>query len=169
MSFYIIFGIAVSRSIAKPQTVRNHRMRTKKDLKFDEQIDREIEKARSKFSQYLMSNAKWVRLIDKLVENADQILKIQFKKVQHDTIGELFVDKDMTFGFDYWQEGFEECNSLGGPLAFKEIEYLIFPKKVDGDQPLEQDLSFMEALIKSVGHFDLEIAPNRIQLNCYRA
>lgn len=116
-----------------------------------------------------MSNAKWVRLIDKLVENADQILKIQFKKVQHDTIGELFVDKDMTFGFDYWQEGFEECNSLGGPLAFKEIEYLIFPKKVDGDQPLEQDLSFMEALIKSVGHFDLEIAPNRIQLNCYRA
>jgi len=144
-------------------------MRTKKDLKFDEQRVREIDKATSKFSQHLMSNAKWVRLVHKLAENADQILKIQFKKVQHDTIGALFIDKDTTFGFDYWQEGFEASNSLGGTLAFKEIEYLIFPRYVDSEQALEQDLKVIEALIQSVGHFDLETEVNGIKLNCYKA
>lgn len=43
-------------------------MRTKKAKKYDQQIDREIEKLVTNFTEHLMSNSKWVRLIDKLVE-----------------------------------------------------------------------------------------------------
>lgn len=143
-------------------------MRTKKAIRFDKQSDREIEKAISKFSRPLMSNSKWVRLVDKLVENADKILRIEFKKVQQDQIGELFIDEDTTFEFDYWQNGFEGCNSLGGWLTFKEIEYLVFPRVVDSGKHLEQDLKLIETLINAVGHFDLEIDIDKIKLTCYK-
>ena len=143
-------------------------MRTKKAIRFNKQSDREIEKAISKFSRPLMSNSKWVRLVDKLVENADKILRIEFKKVQQDQIGELFIDEDTTFEFDYWQNGFEGCNSLGGWLTFKEIEYIVFPRVVDSGKQLEQDLKLIETLINAVGHFDLEIDIDKIKLTCYK-
>ena len=143
-------------------------MRTKKAKRYDEQIDREIEKAVSRFSEHLMSNSKWVRLIDRLVEDADKIKKIKFKKVQKDQIGELYLKEDTTFGFDYWQNGFEGHNSLGGWLTFKEIEYLIFPKVIDREAQLEQDLDQIKELIKSVGQFSLDIDDDRIKLICYR-
>ena len=115
-----------------------------------------------------MSNSKWVRLIDRLVEDADKIKKIKFKKVQKDQIGELYLKEDTTFGFDYWQNGFEGHNSLGGWLTFKEIEYLIFPKVIDREAQLEQDLDQIKELIKSVGQFSLDIDDDRIKLICYR-
>nr|WKN37211.1 hypothetical protein K4G66_00625 [Tunicatimonas sp. TK19036] len=143
-------------------------MRTKKAKRYDEQIDREIEKAVSRFSEHLMSNSKWVRLIDRLVEDADKIKKIEFKKVQKDQRGELYLEEDTTFGFDYWQNGFEGHNSLGGWLTFKEIEYLIFPKVIDRDAQFEQNLDQIKELIESVGQFSLDIDDDRIKLICYR-
>lgn len=143
-------------------------MRTKKAKRYDVQIDREIEKAISRFSQQFMSNSKWIRLIEKLIENADEILKVEFKKVQKDQIGELYLDKDSTFGFDYWQNGFEGHNSPGGILSFKEIEYLIFPKVVDLENHIFQNLEQIGALINSVGNFTLDMNAERLKLICYQ-
>jgi len=143
-------------------------MRTKKAKRYDEQIDREIEKAISRFSQHLMSNSKWVRLVNYLVENADQIKKIEFKKVQNDQIGELYLSNDTTFGFDYWQNGFEGNNSLGGWLTFKEIQYLIFPNIIDEDNNIKQDLEQIAELINSIGQFYLEKNEYGLKLICYQ-
>jgi hypothetical protein len=143
-------------------------MRTKKAKRYDTQIDREIEKAVSRFSEHLMSNSKWIRLIDKLVDNSKKIKKIEFKKVQLDKVGELYIEEDTTFGFDYWQNGFEGHNSLGGWLTFKEIEYLIFPKIVNKESATEQDLNEIINVINSVGQFALEIDDEKIKLVCYK-
>ena len=143
-------------------------MRTKKAKRYDVQIDREIEKAVSRFSEHLMSNSKWVRLINKLVDNSEKIKKIKFKKVQLDKVGELYLEENTTFGFDYWQNGFEGCNSLGGWLVYKEIEYLIFPRIVDKASATEQDLDEILNLIKSVGQFELEIDEEKVKLICYK-
>ena len=67
-------------------------MKTSKNIKLDKHSDRETEKVISKFSQKLMSNSKWVRLVDKLVENADKIFKIEFKQVHKEQIGEIYID-----------------------------------------------------------------------------
>jgi len=143
-------------------------MTTKKSKRYTEQIDREIEKAVSIFSEHLMSNSKWVRLIDKLVENAHTIQKIKFKKVQKDQIGELYIDEDTTYGFDYWKNGFEGHNSLGGWLTFKEIEYLVFPKIIDPKNQIVQDLNEIKKLIDDVGQFSLVIDSYKIKLICYK-
>ncbi|MDX1830528.1 MAG: hypothetical protein R3342_13390 [Lutibacter sp.] len=143
-------------------------MRTKKAKRYDQQIDREIEKSIVRFSEHLMSNSKWVRLIDRLVDGSSWIEKIEFKKVQNEQIGELYLEEDTTYGFDYWQNGFEGHNSLGGWLTFKEIEYLIFPKTV-GTEPLkEQNLIKIQELIENVGQFVLDTNKDRIKLICYR-
>jgi hypothetical protein len=143
-------------------------MRTKKAKIFDQKIDLEIEKAISRFSQHYMSNSKWVRLIDKFVENIDKIKKVEFKKVQNDLIGQLFLNEDTTFEFDYWENGFEEHNSLDGCLRFKEIEYLIFPKKIDMGNHIEQNLQQIMELINSVGEFSIDLNESRLKLICYR-
>lgn len=143
-------------------------MKTKKIKRYHKQIDREIEKSVSRFSEQLMSNSKWVRLVDKLVESSDLIKKIVFKKVQNEELGELYLDEDTTYGFDYWQNGFEGCNSLGGWLTFKEIEYLIFPKNISTLPPKEQSLAKIVELIESAGQFSIDINEERLKLFGYR-
>ncbi|RZS90573.1 hypothetical protein [Aquimarina brevivitae] len=157
----VTFGKYLNKSLTT-------KMRTKKAKRYDEQIDREIEKSIVRFSEHLMSNSKWVRLVDSLVDNLNWIEKIKFKKVQNEQIGELYLEEDITYGFDYWQNGFEGHNSLGGWLTFKEIEYLIFPKRVSTEPLLEQNLIKIQEIIESVGEFALDINEERIKLICYR-
>lgn len=139
-----------------------------KAKRYYEQLDREIEKSVASFSEHLMSNSKWVKLIDQLVNSCDRIKKIQFKKIQSDQLGELFIEEDTTFGFDYWQNGFEGHNSLGGWLKFKEIEFLIFPRDISDMTNEQQDLTEILRVIQGVGQFALDIDEQRIKLICYR-
>ena len=88
--------------------------------------------------------------------------------MQNEQIGELYLEEDTTYGFDYWQNGFEGQNSLGGWLTFKEIEYLIFPKTVRTEPLKEQNLIKIQELIESVGQFALDTNEDRIKLICYR-
>ena len=143
-------------------------MKTNHVKKNDNQIEREIEKSISKFSQHMMSNSKWVKLVEKLVQNSNMILKIEFKKVQSNQIGTLYLNEDTTFELDYWQNGFEGSNSLGGWLTFKEIEFITFPQIVDINKNITQDIKEIEKLIDSIGEFSLEINNNILKLNCYK-
>lgn len=143
-------------------------MKTNLVKKNDNQIEREIEKSISKFSQHMMSNSKWVKLVEKLVQNSNMILKIEFKKVQSNQIGTLYLNEDTTFELDYWQNGFEGSNSLGGWLTFKEIEFITFPQIVDINKNITQDIKEIEKLIDSIGEFSLEINNNILKLNCYK-
>lgn len=141
-------------------------MRTKKALHYDEQRTKQIDNAILKFSQSLMSNSKWIRLIEQIVHNADEIKKIQFKKIQSDKIGELYLDSESIFEFDYWKTGFEGNNSFNDWLEYREIEYLIFPKIIDSKR--NQDLEKITRLIKEVGKFYLELDENELKLVCYK-
>lgn len=141
-------------------------MRTNKAMRYDEQKIRDIEKAVAQFSQHLMSNSKWVRLIEAIVKNADDFKKIHFKKIQNDRIGELYLDRDSIFEFDYWQSGFEGNNSFNDWLEYKEIEYLTFPKIVDSNNI--QNLEEIKLIIEKVGQFYLEIDEDEIKLICYK-
>lgn len=143
-------------------------MKTDTNNVYDNQIDQEIENAISKFSEHLMSNSKWVRLVEKLIENVDMVKKVEFKKVHKDLFGQLYLNEDITFEFDYWKNGFEGHNSLGGWLTFKEIECLVFPRVIDFDNNLEQDLKQIMKLITSIGQFDLHLNESMLKLKCYK-
>ncbi|SEQ05511.1 hypothetical protein SAMN04488097_1163 [Epilithonimonas lactis] len=113
-----------------------------------------------------MSNSKWVRLIEQIVVHSDEIRRIEFKKIQSERIGELYLNEESIFEFDYWQTGFEANNSFNECLEYREIEYLIFPKVISPDT--NQDLNRISAIIKNVGEFDLESNENELKLLCYK-
>lgn len=125
-----------------------------------------IDNAISKFSQSLMSNSKWIRLVEQIVNNSDEIKKILLKKVQSDKIGELYLNGESIFEFDYWQTGFEGNNSFNDWLEYREIEYLIFPKVIDSHT--NQNLEKITTLIKEVGEFNLESDEDELKLVCYK-
>jgi len=138
-------------------------MRTQKAKKHSVQVaaeaDQKIENAISgRFRERLLSNAKWLKLIPTLVQNAEKTEQILFKKVQDERIGELFLDEDTTFEYDYWENCFEGINSLGGFLMFKEIEYLVFLGDVSG----------IRAALEQTGQFVLVEEEDRLKLLCYR-
>ncbi|MCJ7933258.1 MAG: hypothetical protein MUW56_06365 [Chryseobacterium sp.] len=141
-------------------------MKNKKNIFYDNQWKRDLEKEASKFSQLFMSNSKWVKLIDKLVENNHIIQKIFFKKIQNENRGELYLADDPSFGFEYWHSGFELNNSLGQPLAFNEIEYLSFPKIIAHNTT--QNLQKISEIIQSAGEFYLESDEDELKLICYK-
>lgn len=141
-------------------------MENKKSIHPNDRLMKSIEKEVSKFSQHFMSNAKWIKLIDHLVDNMDEIKKIQFKRIQDDIIGELYLDENSSFEFDYWNTAFEGINSFGGWLQYKEIEYLSFPKLIDRNT--EQNLEKISAVIQTIGQFHLETDENELRLICYK-
>lgn len=141
-------------------------MRTNKTLVYNKLKIEKTNSVISKFSQRLMSNSKWVRLIDGLIDNIGYINKIQFKKIHTDKIGELYLDENSTYEFDYWHSGFEGNNSFGDWLEFREIEYLIFPKNIDSNNI--QDLEKILIIITSIGEFDLELDEDGLKLICYK-
>lgn len=142
-------------------------MRIKKALNGDLQTDHEIEKSITKFSQHLMSNSKWVKLINALIDNAAYLKLIGFKKVQNSDVGKLYLSEDTLFGYDFWEAGFEGHNSLGGWLTFKEIEYLVFPKIVTSENDV-QDLNQIKSIIEKVGQFDIEMNDDELKMICYK-
>lgn len=142
-------------------------MRIKKALNDDLQTDHEIEKSITKFSQHLMSNSKWVKLIDALIDHAAYLKLIGFKKVQNSDVGKLYLSEDTLCGYDFWEVGFEGHNSLGGWLTFKEIEYLVFPKIVTSENDV-QDLNQIKSIIEKVGQFDIEMNDDGLKMNCYK-
>lgn len=141
-------------------------MGNKKYIHPNDHLMKRIEREIAKFSQHLMSNAKWIKLINHLVENMDEIKKIQFKRIQDDIIGELYLDENSSFEFDYWNTAFEGINSFGGWLQYKEIEYLSFPKLID--ENTQQNLEKISEVIQAIGKFDLETYENELRLICYK-
>ena len=146
-------------------------MITKRQERYWKQLDRNIDKAiKNNFSDNFMSNAKWLRLIHDLVENIHLFNHIQVKKVQSEEVGILRFDETTIYGFDYWRNGIEGNNSLGGWIIWKEIEYLNFPKEfLDAKGKVHyQDLDKIKEVINSVGQFLLETDENFIKIIAYR-
>jgi len=107
------------------------------------------------------------KLIDGLFDHIEKVSKIQFKKVQTDKIGELYLDENTIYEHDYWQNGFEGNNSFGEWLEYREIEYLIFPKIIDSKNNV-QNLEEILLIIENIRHFSLEMDIDELKLICYK-
>lgn len=135
-----------------------------------EELDKKLDKLiAEKFSSNCMSNRKWIKLIDSLVENAELIKRVEFKKVLEEKIGLLFITKDIQYEFDYWNIGFEGVNSFGGWLLYKEIEFLKFPSQFQhGEKVEKQNLVEIKKVIDKLGQFDMFIQDDELTLLCYK-
>ena len=133
-------------------------------------LDRKLDsKIKEKFSANFMSNAKWKKLIDGLVENAELIKRINFRKVLDGKMGQLYITADLCYDFDYWNIGFEGMNSLNGWLLYKEIEWISFPTEfLNKKNNVEsQNIEEIEKVLKKIGEFRISKNSNELKMNCY--
>ncbi len=133
-------------------------------------LDRKLDsKIKEKFSANFMSNAKWKKLIDGLVENAELIKRINFRKVLDGRMGQLYITADLCYDFDYWNIGFEGMNSFNDWLLYKEIEWISFPTEfLNNKNNVEsQNIEEIEKVLKKIGEFRISKNSNELKMNCY--
>ncbi|RTQ46308.1 hypothetical protein EJV47_22550 [Hymenobacter gummosus] len=103
-----------------------------------------------------MSNAKWVKLIGALVDSWPLVPQCLVKLMWEDASVEryLLIDEQDSYNFNYYASAMESMvsgrPSLGGWCAYKEIEWLEFPRFVGAEM---QDLEAVRRVVEAVGQF----------------
>ncbi|QKG56338.1 hypothetical protein GKZ68_06615 [Hymenobacter sp. BRD128] len=127
-----------------------------------------------KFSSFLMSDSKWVKLLATLVANAAIIRECLVKPIweEQEPTRHLLFDENTYYDFDYYASAMESMVS-GNPrgwYAYKEIEWLDFPRFITTKgkaEPVSQDLEAIELLLSKVGQFQLELTEENLRLYAY--
>ncbi len=118
---------------------------------------------RERFTSSSMSDAKWLRLLEVLVEMQPPLGGCKVKLVWDDAVREMRIPDHDSLGFDYYRSSMEGMIS-GSPRGFysyKEIEWLEFP--IHGDAATS-----LARRIAAAGEFDLEASAGGVRLYAYR-
>ena len=118
-----------------------------------------------KYEFPLMSNKKWVKLMDELSDRFD-VFFIEYKLIYDEVVeGDVF---SVTDCFPYFIE----------PIRYKEVEWIQFPRHYEdyinpnnlkaGKKMYSQNLDAIAEEINRIGKFDLEISDDNIRLNAYK-
>ena len=133
----------------------------------DEALDRLIQTAQL---QPLLSNAKWVKLLSALVKNWPSIHVCRVKLIWEEASVErwLLFDEHTSYAFNYYANAMEAMVSgsprLGGWVAYKEIEWLYFPRFAAGG---EQNLGQLQQQLARIGQFRVEKSADNLRLYAY--
>lgn len=121
--------------------------------------------------QPLLSNTKWVKVMDTLVANWQLIHRCEVKLIWEDAavMRRLLIEEETSYQFDYYATAMEAMIT-GTPrlgwAAYKEIEWLDFPRFLN-DQARPQDVAAIEQKLAAVGHFRLEASADNLRLYAY--
>ena len=122
-----------------------------------------LESIISSFSGRLMSDAKWVKVLDCItkIEDADRTASV--KLVWDDEIRELSVDDSLQFEFDYCKTSMESMvrGYPKGWYDYKEIEWVEFHTS-------KAQLNIIELELNNLGKFELERNARGIKLFAYK-
>lgn len=126
------------------------------------QLDQIIQ---DRFNASFMSDSKWDRLLEKLTDAFPDGVRVRFKLIHSDAIGELhFLYPDHKPWF-------------GEPTLYKEVEWIEFPSEYEdlanpnnrkqGTTTYYQDIVSIAKEIGNIGLFQTEMSENRLRLFAY--
>ena len=138
-------------------------------IRSEEYLDKII---KNRFSGSFMSNYKWVKLIEILVDNAHLIKKCQVKLIWEEKhLRELLIDEHTSYQFDYYESSMESM--ISGPpygwYAYKEIQWIAFPRKIYSTKnAIQQDIIKIYEVIRQTGELCVEIDNNELIIYAYK-
>ena len=141
-------------------------------------ISERIEKAIANFNGSFMSDTKWRKFFNALIEQEICLKEFSLKYVRDETIrqgsGVLFESKYEQY---FTGNGFKDPG-LGGPALFKEIEWIEFKDNIEFSRHhTNPDLSYIKRvqlvepikeLLESLGQFEYDIDQNSLKLYGYK-
>lgn len=120
-----------------------------------------------KYSGSFMNNSKWVKLIQKLIENFDVIKKCNVKLIYDDVIRSLIITGDEQYNLDFYlnsMEGMLNNPIVSGWTVYKEIEWISFPY----DTETVQDMLKIRLEIQMLGKFNDELTDDYYRIYAYK-
>lgn len=134
------------------------------------QDDAALDRLVARFSVSLMSNAKWVRLLDALTAAPEIVTRCTAKLAWDDAVRSFRI-AGAHYGFDYYDRAVEGL--ISGPPSgwyqYREIEWIAFPRTHGSPaRRIEQDLGAIRDRIHGLGQFALQADPDELRLYAYR-
>lgn len=117
----------------------------------------------AQYSASLMSDAKWVKLLDALSSIENLQCQATVKLVWDDTPRDFRLDDDLQYQFDYYDKSMEAMIS-GYPKGwydYKEIESLTITST-------HEQLNIIIKAIHSIGRLETSYTPTEIKILAYR-
>jgi hypothetical protein len=120
-----------------------------------------------KYTGNFMNNSKWVKLIQKMVENFDLIKKCTIKLIHDDNIRLLNITGNEQYDLDFYSNSMEGMLTnpiVPGWTVYKEIEWISFPCNTED----VQDILKIKQQIQMLGKFNDELTDNYYRIYAYK-
>ena len=118
---------------------------------------------RERFASSFMSDAKWVRLLEALVDVRSLFEFCQVKLVWDESTRDMWIPSSSSFGFAYYQSSMEGMISgiSRGFYRYQEVEWI----ELNAETENAESIAFK---LKNIGKFELERSQNGLKLYAYR-
>ena len=120
-----------------------------------------------KYTGSFMNNSKWVKLIQKIVENFDVIKNCSVKLIYDENVRLLNITGNEQYDLDFYSNSMEGMLTnpiVPGWTVYKEIEWISFPS----DTEVVQDILKIKQQIETLGKFNDELTDNYYRIYAYK-
>lgn len=141
--------------------------------KFNQQSEKKI----NAFSGRFMSNNKWLKVFQLLSQHSNNVNKCLIKTIWDDRLQEIHIPDFENFDRTFHHSGITDI-LIGGPLSFKEIEWIEFPSawthpRLMRNEELEsfkctQDILLINEWLNQPGQLEIERTPQRLIIYGYK-
>ena len=142
-----------------------------------ERYHKELEEKVSLFTAKFMSDTKWLKLFTRLSQQDGLVKKCLIKHVWNDIPVEIVLPSPAHLNHTFYKKGIMDVIT-GGPMLFKEIEYISFPStwaiprkmRTEKLAPFEytQDIIPIKKIIDETGTFEIELQDGTLIVYGYR-
>lgn len=138
---------------------------------------KKLEHRLDNFTGKFMSNSKWTKLFKKLSQHTDIINMCFVKTIWDDDLMEIQIPYPNLHSEIFNDHGIKDVFT-SGPLQYKEIEQLIFPKvwtigrqmRTQNLEPFEfqQDIEKVLEIVGQLGEFETHINNDKLVIYAYK-
>jgi len=143
------------------------------NLKYQERLTKKLDA----FSGRYMSNSKWTKLFSALSGHHEVIRKCFIKNVGDNVLREICIPPIHKYSETFNEKGINDVMT-GGPLTFKEIEWVEFPSNWTINRPMgqlmlepftyHQDKSEINNKVAGIGELEIELTPEKLIIYGYK-
>jgi hypothetical protein len=142
-----------------------------------ERYQKRLDKKLGSFSGQFMNDTKWTKLFKALANQSSQIKRCLIKDVLDSQLREIKIPNINFYSNTFYDKGIKDVMSIG-PLAFREIECLVFPKVWTIDRTMrtqklephkfEQDIAAIKDILNRIGQFEIKYNNDALIIFAYK-
>lgn len=142
-----------------------------------DRYQRKLARRISDFHGHFMSDSKWTKVFTALSQNNNLIEKCLIKSIPNSILQQIDIPSLKNFGNTFDEKGIKDV-MLGGPIPFKEIEWIEFPVRWTQERQMRnytlepllfhQDINEIKNIMDKVGQLETDVDSDQLKIYGYR-